>query len=277
MSFSSRNPTLSIIPGLLLILFAIAPALIAADDPDVVFAGGNRAFEDGRYGDAEEIYRRLADEGFVSEELFLNLGNTVFRQDRPGEAALWYRRVLELNPRSAEARQNLRVVKHLTGYREFELRGVDAWLARLSPGELAAVLSGGAWLGLLAFTVAFVIPRLRDWRPLLFVFAGLGLVVAAVSFWGLRRQQTRLDTDDLAIVSGNDTAALAQPLPDAVKVVELPPGSELQIVQRRGPWTYVGIPGDLRGWVRSDAIGAVRWYGPHAAPPLEAGLAEQTR
>ncbi|MCB1232150.1 MAG: tetratricopeptide repeat protein [Verrucomicrobiae bacterium] len=248
----------------------------AASDPDVTFMGGNRAYEDGRFADAEQVYRSLTEEGYVSIELFLNLGNALYRTDRPGEAALWYRRALELDPRSAEARQNLQVVKNLTGYHEFELDGADAWLARLSPGEIVAVLSTGCWIALLALVAAFLLPRLRDWRPLLFVVAGLSLATAGLSTWGLIRQQKQVDTDDLAIVIANESAALAGNFPDAEKVVDLPPGSELQILQRRGAWTYVAIPPDLRGWVKSDAIGAVRWYGPHAAPSLDPELAKRS-
>lgn len=274
-SFSMRSLFQKLAIITLLIGFVCSPAQ-AVDDPDVKFTGGNRAFEDGRYDDAERVYRQLFEDGNISIELLVNLGNALYRLDRPGEAALWYRRALELDPRAAEARQNLRVVKLETGYREFDLSGLNAWLSRISPGELTAALSIGLWLVALSLAAAFTLPFLRDWRPLLFVTASLGLVFALASAWGLRRQQDQLDTEDLAIVTGNETAAVTQPLPEAEKVVDLPPGSEIQIIQQRGPWTYVGIPDELRGWVRTDAIGAVRWFGPNGLPPVAPGLAEKS-
>jgi hypothetical protein len=257
-------------------LFAFAKATAAAD-PDVTFTGGNRAYEDGRFADANQVYRSLISQGQVSEELFLNLGNVSYRLNQPGEAALWYRRALVLNPRFAEARQNLRVIKGKTGYHEFELKGVDAWLARLSPGELIAMLTAGLWIALLIVAASVVFRRLRDWRPLLYITGGLSLAVAIASFWGLNRQRTQLDADDLAIVTGNDATALTGPVPDAEKVVDLPPGSELQILQRSGPWTYVAIPPELRGWVRSESMAPVIWYGPHAVPAADPGLVNSGR
>lgn len=247
-----------------LLVLATAISVAFADDPDVAFMGGNRAYEDGRFADAEKVYRSLTEAGQVSEDLFLNLGNALYRLDRPGEAALWYRRALEIAPRYPEARQNLRVIKNRAGFHEFDHKGIDAWLARLSPGEIIAIISLGAWVALLAVTGALVIRRLRDWRPLLYITAGFAAALAIAAAWGLRRQATVVDRDDLAVVIADDASALAGPLPDAEKVVDLPPGSEVQILQQRGPWTYVGIPQDLRGWVRSDAVDVVRWFGPHA-------------
>jgi tetratricopeptide (TPR) repeat protein len=255
------------LPLRLLAAIFVLPALnspAAVADPDVVFSRGNRAFETGDYAAAEAAYRELVEEKFVSPELFYNLGNTAYRQDRSGEAALWFRRALAIDPRFAEARQNLQVVKKKTGYHEFELKGIEAWLARLSSGELVAILSATAWIAVLTVAGAFLIRRLRDWRPLLFITAGLALAAAAVAAWGLIRQRESLDPDDLAIVTAPDAVALTGPVPDAEKVVDLPPGSELQIIQSAGPWTYVGIPQDIRGWVRTESLAPVIWYGERA-------------
>lgn len=255
-----------------LLVLLLAPIALGQDE-DTVFSGGNRAYEDKRFDDAEKVYRKLVDQGMVSEELFYNLGNTLFRSDRPGEAALWYRRALVIDPRFAEARQNLVVVKNRTGYHEFTLGGVDAWLSRMERGEIIALLSTGLWLTALSIAAVFTVPRLKEWRPLLYLVAGMSLVLATGSIWGLRRQAEKVTMEDLAIVIANDAVARTEPVPDSEMVVELPPGSELQIIQRRGPWTYVGIPDELRGWVRTEAIAPVHWYGPHGAPDAPLGVA----
>ncbi|MCB1088792.1 MAG: tetratricopeptide repeat protein [Verrucomicrobiae bacterium] len=245
----------------------------AVANPDTVFDRGNQAFESGAFGDAETAYRSLVADGFVSAELFYNLGDSLYRQNRRGEAALWYRRSLVLDPRFAEARQNLELVKRQTGYHQFELSGLNAWLARISSGELTAVLSFGVWIAILAIASIFLVRRAREWRPLLITTSVVAAALAATAVWGLIRQSKALDPDDLAIVTANDASAVASPVPDAEKVVDLPPGSELKIIQRAGPWTYVGIPQDIRGWVRTEAIAPVIWFGPHAAPAVSPGVA----
>lgn len=269
-TFRFRSRTL-IFAGTLL---ASGVAAAWADESDTTFSGGNKAYEDGRFEDAERVYRKMTDQGLVSEELFYNLGNALYRLDRPGEAALWYRRALVIEPRFAEARQNLVVIQKKEGYHEFQLEGVDAWLSRLGRGEIVGILLTGIWIAVLALAAVWALPRWRDWRPLLFVTAALGVAVSAAAIWGLRRQATQVTMEDLAIVIANETTARTQPVSDSEPVVELPPGSELRIIQRRGPWTYVGIPEELRGWVRTESIAPVYWYGPHGAPDVTPGIAQ---
>lgn len=230
----------------------------AVTDPDGAFSRANQDFERGDYASAEAAYRTLAQSPLASAELYYNLGNALYRLDRPGEAALWYRRALALDPRFAEARQNLQVVKKKTGYLVFETRGIDAWLSRFGRGEWVAMLSVGLWVAALSVTAVFVVRRLRDWRSLLWVAAAFGLATAGFSAWGLHRLSRSAGvSDDLAVVTAGGAMAVTSPVPDAEKVVDLPPGSELQILQTAGPWTYVAIPEDLRGWVRSEHLARV--------------------
>lgn len=242
----------------ILLFIALPMALRAAtDDPAPAFAQANRDFAAGDYAKAESAYRQLAAGDLVSPELFFNLGNATYRQDRPGEAALWYRRALALDPRFAEARQNLEFIRKRTGFHEFELHGIDAFFSRLGNGELIAILTAGAWLAILALAASMVVRRFRDYRPLLYSVALLAVASAVGAAWGLHRQRGLIHADSRAVVIANEASAVTGPVPDAAKVVDLPPGSELQIIQSAGPWTYVGIPQDIRGWVRTESIAPV--------------------
>ena len=241
-----------------LFVLALPLSVRAADDPAPAFAQANSAFATGDFAKAESAYQKLAAGDLVSPELFFNLGNAIYRQDRPGEAALWYRRALDLDPRFAEARQNLEFIRKRTGFHEFDLRGIDAFFSRLSAGELTAILTAGAWITVLALVAAMVVRRFREYRPLLYSIALLAIATAVGAGWGLHRQRGLIHDDSRAIVIANEAAAVTGPVPDAAKVVDLPPGSEIQIIQSAGPWTYVGIPQDIRGWVRTESIAPVR-------------------
>lgn len=50
------------------------------------------------------------------------------------------------------------------------------------------------------------------------------------------------------------TSLLAQPLPDAVVVTELPKAAELQILSREGGWYQVAPTAQTQGWVRLFAL-----------------------
>ena len=68
---------------------------------------GVQAYADGRFADAAAAWRQAWDDGAQNASLACNLGNAAFRQRRLGEAVLWYRRALWLDPGHADARHNL--------------------------------------------------------------------------------------------------------------------------------------------------------------------------
>ncbi|MCP5540913.1 MAG: tetratricopeptide repeat protein [Akkermansiaceae bacterium] len=234
-----------------------ATPLHAQADRDAAYVRGNVLFEQGDYAGAEKLYRGLAEAGHRSEELYFNLGNTLFRLQRPGEAALWYHRALALDPRFGEARQNLRVVENLTGNLVFDPGDLVRWLRRLTPADLAGLVSLFAWIALLCAASVLALPRLKPWRPLLWIVTLLSVTAVGFFLWCLRRYDRDVSIDRMAIVTAPETKAITSPYPDAKEVIALPPGSEVRIVLDRGPWTFVAIPDELRGWVRTETIGRV--------------------
>ncbi len=228
---------------------------LAAQDREAVFAQANAEFENGDFAAAESSYRKLVEDGEISEDLFFNLGNAIYRQNRPGEAALWFQRSRVLDPRMPEANQNLRFLQKTTGFLNIEREPLDAFLFQRKPSELVFLASLGAWVFLLSLTAIFVIRKLRDWRPLMIIIAIFGFALGAAALWAGRQRAENLAIEHFAIVVGEDVSALTAPAPGSEAVISLPQGSEVRIIQDRGPWKYVHIPGDLRGWVNAeDAI-----------------------
>jgi hypothetical protein len=242
----SRRPT-AIPFALLIALTALASPRAAADG----FDQGVEAFEKKDYAAARDHFVSVIEsEQRISADLLFNLGNTLFRLDDPGAAALWYRRGLLLAPTDAALRQNLRLVGRLTGFLEFgsEIRGSFPWLAR---GAIAA-----GWLAAICLAaVVFLRPerRARAW-----LWAGFG-VFAVVAGAAVAVLWKRVSPDELArraVVTRDEVAALAAPTPTAGVIMDLPAGSEVSVREARETWSYVEIPGDPArvGWVRREAL-----------------------
>ena len=228
-----------------------------ADQRDVLFAQGNAAFQSGKFAAAESEYRKLIQAGKVSEDVFFNLGNAIFRQNRPGEAALWFQRARVFDPRMTEANQNLTFLQKTHGYLEIERKPLDAFLFNRKPTELTIYAWIGAWVFLLSLAAMIIIRKLRDWRPLLIIISLFGLSLAIAAIWAGSRRSDTLAIEKFAVVKGGNVSALTAPAPGAEAVIALPPGSEVRILQDRGPWKYVDIPGELRGWVDSKSVAAI--------------------
>jgi len=218
------------------------------------FEKANAAYEDGKYNQSARLYQKSLREGQISEELFYNLGNAYFKQQNHGEAALWYRRALILNPRMPEPRQNLRTLRNRVGLLDFEPKGIDQAISHFRESELVSLLTGCTWLTLLCLAAALFIKRLRPWRSLFVIATCLLAGLVAASLFGLKIYRNRIAIDHRAVITAADAVAQTSPVPDAKTVTELPPGSEIRIVTDSGPWQYIDIPGELRGWVKTEAI-----------------------
>jgi len=236
------------------LLMTVAPSWSASSASTDTYEKANAAYENGTFDQAVHLYLKSFQEGLISEELFYNLGNAYFKQQNHGDAALWYRRALILNPRMPEPRQNMRTLKNRVGLLDFEPKGIDQFISHFRESELLSLLTGATWLSLLCLASTLCIKRLRPWRSLLVIATCFFIGLAALSFIGLKIYRNRIAIDHRAVVTATDALAQTSPVPDANTVTELPPGSEVRIVTNSGPWQYIDIPGELRGWVKTEAI-----------------------
>lgn len=237
---------------LLAILLGVSGA--ASADPASAFAKANALYESGEFAGAKTAYEAIAREGNLSPELYFNLGAACHRAGRSGEGVLWMRRALVLDPGMAEARQSLAFLRSHLGCLEFSETGFARFVAALPPGFGRWAVSLCLWSASLAAAGGILLRRLRPNRSVLLALAILLLLAAFVAHRVSRHRSTKLAIENFATVLAPETHALTAPAPDAKKVVDLPPGSEVRLLQRSGKWAYVEIPGDLRGWVRGDRI-----------------------
>lgn len=245
-----------------LLIFLLSTAMAAlghaavspgSADPDAAFAEANEKFEAGDTSSAADSYEALAREGLCSPELFYNLGAAKHRLGQSGEGILWMRRALHLEPGMPEAAQSLAFLRTHLGFFEFAQGRFDRFLAGSPPQAGLWTYSLLLWAGALAIAAAVVLPRFRPNRSTLVVLGSICLIASFVAWRIERYREGRLAIENFATVTGSGISAYTAPAPDAKAVVELPPGSEIRLLRRSGSWTYAEIPGDLRGWIRSEA------------------------
>jgi tetratricopeptide (TPR) repeat protein len=235
-------------------------ALASAED---AFNDGNVAYEAGMYQEAHHLYQSMVDDGQVAAGLFYNLGNAAYRLDRDGEAALWYRRAIAIDPIHAEARQNLRVIENKTGFIQPVSNSTQRFLDHFSHRQLVILLSFAFWGTVLSFlTLLLATTPSPLGRGKIALIAARVLSLVLLTFcavvMGLQSQRRPIDTS--AVVVSDNAVARTSPYTDAKDVIALPPGSQLVRLEDRGPWAYVGIGDDIRGWLRAEEIASLWPY-----------------
>ena len=238
-------------------IFFVVTCVIAAAGADSntrsAFGDAVEIYETGEFSKAHDGFKAVAAQ-YASPELFCNVGSAAYRMGEDGEAVLWYRRALVLDSKLFEAKQNLRFLKRRLGFLQFEARPLEQYGGFLRTPVwrfLFALFAGMAAVSLVSLVFFKVNSTVRN-RLIWAIGIGIGMgCLTGIGWWAKIQQRPLLS---LHVVTARDATALAAPSDSAGRVVVLPPGTEVEYLERRGAWVYAAIPGRSRGWIRASQL-----------------------
>ena len=250
----SRSALLSLAVGLAALL-APSPGP-ATESARAAFEVGLSHYENGRYEEAVDTFAEILAAGADDPVVHYNLANSWFKSGRLGLAIYHYRRALALAPRDEDVAANLEYARFLAldSLEEEETRTdqrVVRWIDRVTPWEVARV----AMILWVLAGVAGVFWQLSPagnlaWRR---SFVAL-LALWAVFFAGAWGVDYRAHHVDEGVVLPPETAVLNGPGDSFETAFVLHEGAEVVVEGERGSWTEISVPGDLRGWISTEAI-----------------------
>ncbi len=227
-----------------------------------LFGEAGEAYQRGDFAAAAELYGRLARGGFGQAAVYYNLGNSLFRLGRPGEAILAYERARRLDPADREIRENLEfVVSRIVDRVEGGEDGAGPaqllldWQDRQPPGRSTLLFLVAWWLFNAGLAAALLAP-VRRWRRLggYLLLGGLALVLASGSLLGLTVY--RRDAVVQAIILDERVDVQSEP-GGGVKLTTVHEGLKVRVRDRRGDWVEVTLPNGFRGWVHGETLGVI--------------------
>lgn len=220
----------------------------------------NQLYEQGRFEDAVDLYEELVKAGAKDGNLYFNLGNTYFKSGDLGRAILYYRRAEHLLPRDGDVAANIQVARANTADQiEGENEGaVVAGVRRLigwATLDEAAAAALTLWIVLCGLSVGTILLRRR--RVLLYLTSITAtLLVLSIMSIGVRLLDERRQPP--AVIVATETEVRSGPGDDYLTEFALHAGAEVRIIERRGEWVRIALPGELQGWATTDAVIEVR-------------------
>ncbi len=238
-------------------VWAQSPA--SASSPDDVYKDAVAEMEKGSFPRAQYLAESLTKKKppQLSAEVFQLIGHARYRQQDLGRAVLWYQRAQLFDPRNPELRQNLSHLHERLRFLSFQPTSpFTQWSLWLSPNEWLMLAAIGGWMVLLSITWRIVAGRRAATWAVVISVLGLLLAVPASAFAALRppgEERVR----DISVVTAPEVRAYTAATVTAGTVIDLPPGSQARVLEKRGSWLYVEVPNqpeNLRGWVESAAL-----------------------
>lgn len=230
---------MTILRALLAAAFVLLAGALRADVPITNLAIANQAmeeghlaFERGAFADAARIYARVANSGYATAAVWTNAGTAAFRAGKPGEAVLYYRRALKMDPGYDNALRSLEVVSPATNEKKDDVVG----------GMLGRVFSSTTptfWVVLteLAFLIACVAiaramsardPETRGhWGAILGWTAALAIGFGFTAY----ANHTFRSAGNEAVVMKDNAVTRAEPVEAAPPQLQLPAGTLVEITE----------------------------------------------
>jgi tetratricopeptide (TPR) repeat protein len=250
--------------GIALLIFLHASGgIVLSGTAESLFREGNALYENGEYVKAEANYKKILPYGIENPLVYYNLGNACFKQNKIGEAILYYEKALKLSPNDEDILDNLAYASTLA-YDKIEvaeespptrfLKNLHYFFSLDTQLVLIIVL-----LYLLSLLGAYFFLRRRRGKEtdffsisisllaflllLLLLSAGIKIHQAEYVYHGI------VLIEKVDVLSGpGETNAILFPMHEGLKV---------RIREERGEWFQISLPNGLNGWVRKETIGVV--------------------
>lgn len=225
---------------------------------DASLETAEKAWEEGDYDGALANYEALAQKA-TTPDLLYNIGNCYYRLDQPALAALHYHRALRLDPKHPEARQNLAFINRKLGALVAPDLDAPPWTQRLPLSAITFSARLALWVIALGILARFALATSRNRRVAVATAIGgcillLGAVLGYV-FYPVADEE--LTIPDVLVVSQNGAEVRTEPSAAGSEILNAPPSTPATALTTRGPWTYIQLANDTRGWIRSEALSEI--------------------
>jgi tetratricopeptide (TPR) repeat protein len=222
-------------------------------------AEADSAYINKEYTKAIDIYEQLLQQG-ESGEIYYNLGNAYFKQDKLGRAILNYERALIIQPGNADVSANLDIARAKTVDKinpNPEIFFV-AWTRSLI--NSLSVDTWGAWgIGffictLVALAIYFFTKGVR-WRKIGFFVALISLIISIVTNLFAFEQKRKIDHRTDAIVLSPSVTVRSTPSDEGTSLFVIHEGRKVSIKDdSMKEWKEITLEDGKVGWIPVSAI-----------------------
>jgi tetratricopeptide (TPR) repeat protein len=250
-----RNLALALLLGLTICSFAFAQTKSPADR----YRESLQLYKKADYREAVRIFQELVDEGYVSFDLYYNLGNASYKNGDLGMSVLYFERALTVEPGNEDVKHNLNVVRARLRDRveAIPLLFFVRWWNELKNANDPSVFFVWSltffWLLALSAYVFFGYKRVFMRRIAL--IAGILLFSGFAAALALSIKRTEeLNAHRSAIIMANEITVRSTPDETGVESFIVHEGLKVDILDSKNTRYRIRLEDGKNGWVDKSAL-----------------------
>ena len=240
--------------NVLLVVVLLMALFSHATENQLIIAKANKAYTDGLFTNAVDLYKQVLTSGNESWELYYNLGNSYYKMNDFASAILYYEKAKKLDPGNEDINFNLKVTNNKIAdkieplpelfykrlYRNVvELFPVDIW-ARIT--ILTLILS-------LFFALFYVMSQRVFLRKMGFWTGILFFILSLVSVHFAIQNYKTLQNNTEAIIFTPTVTIKSSPDEKSIDLFVLHEGTKVNILDNIGNWYEIRIANGSVGWL----------------------------
>ncbi|HEX2395931.1 MAG TPA: tetratricopeptide repeat protein [Bacteroidales bacterium] len=244
---------------LFLLLLTIQMALSAVPVTDSLFVKGNEYYMQKQYAMAEQCYSRVIQLGFESADLYFNLGNALYKQEKLAAAILYYEKALILKPGDQDIKENLalanaRIIDKIDAIPEFFVkRWINGLKSMFSPDTWAIICLVLFVLGLAGFLM-YYISSSYGFKRAAFTIGVVFIILLGISVTLMITRIRTIINKESAIIMSTSVTARSSPDEQSTNVFVLHEGTKVSITDSILNWKEIRIPNGNTGWVPEESL-----------------------
>lgn len=240
-------------------LCLLSTALMYSND---LLIKAEKAYDSKKYQEAIECYEKLISEGYKSHQLYYNLGNSYYRDNKIGKAIYAYELARKMNPNDEDIRINLskasaKTIDKIESKENFFITAVKS-------NVLSSFTTGTwAWFTIVSFFLAcllfflFVNSLSPVVKRLTFVSACIALISFVLTYaFGYSAMQSKYE-NKFAIILSREVKIMNEPTPAASSKFSLHEGTKIRVVENNGDWVLIKLDNGNEGWVKLLDVGII--------------------
>lgn len=243
--------------NIIILILLLLPVLMLPND---LLEKAEKAYELKDYKKAIGYYEDLVKQGYSSDKLFYNLGNSYYRNSQLGKAIYNYELAKKINPNDEDINNNLTIaysktVDKIETKENFFVSAVKSnVLHSFSTATWAWLSIVGACLTFF-FVYLFIAGRSVGMRRFSFFVALVALIGSLiVYFLGYSALQSKQQTS-FAIVTAEQTKVFIEPTASSASKFSLHEGTRVRLIELNADWVLIKLENGNEGWLRSSDVG----------------------
>lgn len=232
---------------------------VTAQNTQELFSNANDLYKNNKFEEAIELYKKIESQGFISSEIYYNLGNSYYKLNKVGPSIYYYEKALKLNPLNEDVKNNLVFAKRLALDNIEELPKTvfqklnKNYLQKLSYNQWAIVVVVFSILGSLLFLL-YYFAHAPAKKRFYFVTSSISFLLLIISFLITYNQYSYAQNNKEAIVFAEKSEVRNAPTLNSEEVFVLHEGTKVLVLDVVDNWKKIKLADGKLGWIIADEV-----------------------